>query len=66
VEALVVPPDLDSALRERPGARAAWDGFSASARRMMLAWVVQAKRPETRERRILEVADAAARGERAR
>jgi uncharacterized protein YdeI (YjbR/CyaY-like superfamily) len=66
VEALVVPPDLDSALRERPGARAAWDGFSASARRQMLAWVVQAKRPETRARRILEVADKAARGERAR
>jgi uncharacterized protein YdeI (YjbR/CyaY-like superfamily) len=66
VEALVVPPDLEAALDARAGARAAWEGFSASARRMMLAWVVQARRPETRERRILEIADKAARGERAR
>ena len=66
VEALVVPPDLEAALGERPGAREAWDGFSPSARRLMLAWVVHAKRPETREKRILEIADRAARGEKAR
>jgi uncharacterized protein YdeI (YjbR/CyaY-like superfamily) len=32
----------------------------------MLAWLVQAKRPETRARRILEITDKAAAGERAR
>jgi uncharacterized protein YdeI (YjbR/CyaY-like superfamily) len=66
VEALVVPPDLADALAGRPGAREAWDGFSPSARRLMLVWLVQAKRPETRARRILEIADKAAAGERAR
>ncbi len=66
VEALVVPPDLAAALAELPGAREAWEGFSPSARRLMLTWVVQAKRPETRARRILEIAGTAARGERAR
>lgn len=66
VEALVVPPDLAAALGARVGAREAWDGFSPSARRLMLAWVVQAKRPETRRKRVLEIADRAARGEKAR
>jgi hypothetical protein len=32
----------------------------------MLEWLVQAKKPETRERRIAEIADKAERGERAR
>jgi uncharacterized protein YdeI (YjbR/CyaY-like superfamily) len=66
VEALVVPPDLEAALAARPGAREAWDGFSPSARRLMLVWVVQAKRSETREKRVLEIAEKAARGEKAR
>jgi uncharacterized protein YdeI (YjbR/CyaY-like superfamily) len=66
VEALVVPPDLGDALERRPGAREAWDGFSPSARRLMLTWLVQAKRAETREKRVLEIAEKAANGERAR
>jgi hypothetical protein len=32
----------------------------------MLEWLVQAKKPETRQRRITEIADKAERGERAR
>ena len=66
VEALVVPADLAAALAARPAARTAWDGFSPSARKLMLTWLVQAKRPETREKRIAEIADKAATGERAR
>ena len=66
VEALVVPPDLDAALEARPGAREAWDGFSPSARRLMLTWLVQAKRAETRETRVREIAEKAAIGEKAR
>lgn len=66
VEALVVPPDLEAALDARPGAREAWDGFSPSARRLMLTWVVQAKRVATREQRVLAIAEKAARGEKAR
>jgi uncharacterized protein YdeI (YjbR/CyaY-like superfamily) len=66
VEALVVPPDLAAALGARPGAREAWDAFSPSARRLMLTWVVQAKRAETRQKRVLEIAERAAHGEKAR
>jgi uncharacterized protein YdeI (YjbR/CyaY-like superfamily) len=66
VENLIVPADLAEALDVRPGARAQWDGFPRSPRRAMLEWLVQAKRPETRTRRITEIADKTARGERAR
>jgi uncharacterized protein YdeI (YjbR/CyaY-like superfamily) len=65
VEDLVVPPDLAAALDAAPGARNAWEAFPRSARRGILEWIVQAKRPETRERRVRETAQKAAAGERA-
>jgi uncharacterized protein YdeI (YjbR/CyaY-like superfamily) len=65
VENLVVPDDLAAAFDAHPGARAAWDAFPRSARRGILEWIVQAKTAPTRERRIRETAEAAARGERA-
>lgn len=65
VEDLVVPPDLADALAARPGAREQWDAFPRSARRGILEWIVQAKRPETRAARIAETAEKAERGERA-
>jgi uncharacterized protein YdeI (YjbR/CyaY-like superfamily) len=66
VEALIVPADLGAAFDASPGAVSNWDAFPRSARRTMLEWVAQARRPETRARRIAEIAEAAARGERAR
>lgn len=65
VEALVVPADLAAALDASPPARSQWETFPPSARRALLAWIVQAKRPQTREKRIAETSRAAARGERA-
>ena len=65
VENLVVPDDLAAALGTYPPAAENWDGFPKSARRTMLAWVVQARRPETRADRIARIADAASRNERA-
>jgi uncharacterized protein YdeI (YjbR/CyaY-like superfamily) len=65
VEDGVVPDDLAAALAARAGARAHWDGFPRSVRRGVLGWIVQARRPETRARRIAETADRAALGERA-
>jgi uncharacterized protein YdeI (YjbR/CyaY-like superfamily) len=65
VENLVVPDDLAAALAASPPARENWDAFSKSARRAMLEWTVQARRPETRERRIAAIADGARRGEKA-
>jgi uncharacterized protein YdeI (YjbR/CyaY-like superfamily) len=63
VENLVVPADLAVALDANPVARGHWDAFSRSPRRAILEWIAQAKRPETRARRIAEAVDNAGRGE---
>ena len=65
VENLIVPPDLAEAFGANPGAAEHWASFPRSVRRAILEWIVQAKRPETRARRITETAEKAARGERA-
>jgi uncharacterized protein YdeI (YjbR/CyaY-like superfamily) len=62
VEDLVVPDDLAAALAGHPGARERWDGFPRSVRRGALEWIVQAKRPETRARRVAETARRTAEG----
>ena len=64
VEDLVVPPDLAEALAAHTGARATWDAFPRTVRRAALVRLVEAKRAETRARRVDEVAAATARGER--
>lgn len=66
VEDGVVPADLTAALERRPPAREHWEGFTRSRRRMMLVWVAEAKRSQTRARRVEAVADHASRGEPAR
>jgi uncharacterized protein YdeI (YjbR/CyaY-like superfamily) len=66
VEALEVPDDLAAALTGVPGGREQWEAFPPSARKQMLAWIAQARRPETRARRVRDTADRAGRGERAR
>jgi uncharacterized protein YdeI (YjbR/CyaY-like superfamily) len=66
VEDLVVPDDLAAALDALPGARAHWDAFPPSARKQALAWIVVAKRAETRAGRVADVAGKSARGERPR
>lgn len=66
VEDLVVPDDLAAALSALPGARETWDAFPPSVRKQALAWIVLAKRVETREARVADVARSSARGERPR
>lgn len=66
VEDLIEPDALAAALDATPAARAAWDGFPPSARKLMLWWVVTAAKPETKQRRIDEIVAKAAVGERAR
>jgi uncharacterized protein YdeI (YjbR/CyaY-like superfamily) len=56
VEALEVPPDLASALDGYPAARGNFEGFPRSVRRGILEWIVSAKKPETRARRVEETA----------
>ncbi len=65
VEDLIVPEDLSIAFDEHPPSRENWDTFPRSARRGILEWIVMAKRPETRQNRILETARLAAMNQRA-
>jgi uncharacterized protein YdeI (YjbR/CyaY-like superfamily) len=63
VEAEVVPDDLTAALAAVEGATAGFEALSPSSRKQILYWLTQAKRAETREKRI-RAAVAAAQGDR--
>lgn len=65
VEALEAPPDLLEALAANPPAQQYWDAFPRSAKRSILEWIGNAKRPETRARRVEETARLAAENVRA-
>jgi len=65
VEDLVVPPDLAAALDQHPPAASNFDAFPRSAKRGILEWILQAKRPETRAKRVHETATRAQQNERA-
>ena len=58
-----VPDDLQAALNAAPGAAAAWAALSASDRFSVLHRVHEAKRPETRARRIEKYVGMLVRGE---
>jgi len=47
--------DLLEALRAEPAAWRGWGSFAPTYRKMYIYWVDDAKRPQTRERRIVEV-----------
>jgi uncharacterized protein YdeI (YjbR/CyaY-like superfamily) len=50
---VVVPDDLSAALKRNKKAQAAFDAFSTSCRREYVEWITEAKRRETREKRLL-------------
>ncbi len=60
IEDLQVPDDLAAALAANPAAEARFAAYSASTRKQLLWWVVSAKRPETRQRRIARIVAAEA------
>lgn len=64
VEALEEPPELAAALDAVSAARENWDAFPRSAKRLALMTLHQAKRPETRAKRVAEIAEKASRNER--
>jgi uncharacterized protein YdeI (YjbR/CyaY-like superfamily) len=55
VDALVVPPDLAQALQASPLADSYFASLSRTDRRNLLQWLVLARRPETRQRRLAEI-----------
>ncbi|MFB2118665.1 YdeI family protein [Parapedobacter sp. 2B3] len=60
-EALVVPEDLRKEFDKRAGSFEYYQRLSKSARKILLSWVVLARRPETRQKRIVEIAENASR-----
>ncbi|HEY7331932.1 MAG TPA: YdeI/OmpD-associated family protein [Candidatus Limnocylindria bacterium] len=61
-----LPRDLESRLRADGAARAHWDAQAPSYRRNVAAWIADAKRPETRDRRFAELLAASRAGTRPR
>lgn len=57
-----MPDDFGAALAKSKAASAVWDGFSPSAKREYLDWVIEAKRAETREKRIVQAVEWIAEG----
>ena len=64
-EALELPDDLVAALSSDPDAARHFDGFTDAAKRTILRWLIDAKREETRSKRVAETVRLAAKGERA-
>lgn len=56
VETLTIPPDLAKAFKKVKGSRKYFTEQPRSYKRAMLQWLVFAKRPETRKKRIDEIA----------
>ncbi|MFM5908128.1 MAG: YdeI/OmpD-associated family protein [Novosphingobium sp.] len=51
---LPIPPEFDAALQANPAAKATLEAFAPSHRREYLDWISEAKRPETRDKRIAQ------------
>ncbi|MCH5717112.1 YdeI/OmpD-associated family protein [Niabella hibiscisoli] len=60
VDALTIPPDLEKLFKAHKGSKAYFETLSKSVKKMILYWIVSAKRPETRLKRITEIAESAA------
>jgi len=59
-----VPADLRKALAATPKARALWSDITPIARRDWIHWIISAKQPETRARRIKNACSMLAAGKR--
>jgi uncharacterized protein YdeI (YjbR/CyaY-like superfamily) len=55
VEALIIPEDLEQSFRDNSGTKDYFESLSRSDKRNILQWLVLAKRPETREKRIQDI-----------
>lgn len=60
VEEVIIPADLMEEFENQPGSGEYFLSLSRSVRKSILQWLVLAKRPETRQKRIIEIAELAA------
>lgn len=63
IEELIIPKDLKKALTNYKSAFKYFDSQSKSSKKILLYWVASAKRPETRQKRIKEIAELASIGQ---
>jgi uncharacterized protein YdeI (YjbR/CyaY-like superfamily) len=61
---VVTPPDLAAALRKNKPAAATYAGFAESCKREYVEWITDAKRPETRAKRLERTVAQLAEGKR--
>jgi uncharacterized protein YdeI (YjbR/CyaY-like superfamily) len=59
VEELIIPPDLKLLFDKNIAASENWKNFSRSVKRGILEWILNAKRPETRQKRIAQTVELA-------
>lgn len=59
-EALIIPADLEEEFQRRQNAKEYFLSLSRSDKRNILQWLTLAKRQETRQKRIIEIAELAA------
>ncbi len=65
VEETTVPDDMQQLFDQNPIAFQHWEAFPRSVKRAILEWILNAKRPETRQKRITETVEQAAKNIRA-
>jgi uncharacterized protein YdeI (YjbR/CyaY-like superfamily) len=65
VDNLICPPDLQESLNTNPTAKERFDAFPRSVKRGILEWLLSAKSPATRAKRVADVVTKAERNERA-
>lgn len=63
IEDMVIPPDFQAALDDKPESAANFHAFGDSNKKMLLHWISTAKTAGTRARRISEIISHAARNE---
>lgn len=59
IEELIIPEDLEKKFKTKKGSKDFFLTISKSVRKAILQWLVLAKRPETRQKRITEIVDLA-------
>ncbi len=61
-----IPDDLAETLEANPQAKAFFEALAYTHRREYVEWIVEAKRPETRERRVRQALEMLARRQKTR
>jgi len=59
VEELIIPEDLEKEFETKPGSKDFFLSLSKSVRKAILQWLVLAKQPATRQKRIYEIVELA-------